>query len=99
MNDLDKRDGQQIIIDEALAAMGFNCSADGFDSKGVNLAEFCRITGLTRSKARTHLRTMCATWLWPAKIRRSILPLRGLPRITIPPQSRRATKLPQASSG
>lgn len=53
MNDLDKRDGQQIIIDEALAAMEFDRSADGFDPKGVNLAEFCRITGLTRSKART----------------------------------------------
>jgi len=53
MNAIDKNGGQQQIIDNALLAMGHDPSAKGFDPKKVNLADFQRRTGLTRSKART----------------------------------------------
>jgi transposase len=53
MNDIDKRDGIQEIIDNAIREMGFDRRNGDFRPKSVNLAEFCRKTGLTRSKART----------------------------------------------
>lgn len=53
MNVNDKDGGLQQIIDNALLAMGFDPSSEGFDPKTVNLADFQRRTGLTRSKART----------------------------------------------
>ena len=53
MNDIDKRDGIQEIIDYALGEMGFDRRDGSFEPKSVNLAEFCRETGLSRSKART----------------------------------------------
>lgn len=49
MNETGKRDGLRQIIDNELAEMDF----DRFDPGDVNLAEFCRKSGLTRSKART----------------------------------------------
>ena len=48
-----KRDGLQRIIDEALEKMGHDRSDAGFDPMGVNLAEFCRTAGMSRSRART----------------------------------------------
>jgi len=45
-------DGLQKIIDEALSAMAAE-AGPGFLPEKANLAEFCRRTGLTRSKART----------------------------------------------
>lgn len=48
----DKCDGLQRIIDEAHEDMADEASG-GFDPQSCNLAEFCRRTGLTRSKART----------------------------------------------
>lgn len=53
MDAIDKRDGLQQIIDNALSDMGFERKSEGFDPKAVNLAELMRKTGLTRSKART----------------------------------------------
>ena len=44
--------GLQQIIDTALENMGFSLEK-GFNPKAVNLSEFCRQTGFTRSKART----------------------------------------------
>lgn len=45
-------DDLQKIIDEALSAMAAEADP-GFSPKRANLAEFCRRTGLSRSKART----------------------------------------------
>ena len=53
MNGIDKRDGIQTIIDNAIEEMGFDRQDGDFKPKSVNLAEFCRKTGLSRSKART----------------------------------------------
>ena len=47
-----ERDDLQEIIDKALEEMARE-SAGVFDPQACNLAEFCRKTGLTRSKART----------------------------------------------
>lgn len=47
-----RRDDLQEIIDKALEEMEAE-AGDGFDPQTCNLAEFCRRTGLTRSKART----------------------------------------------
>ena len=46
------RDDLQQIIDTALAEMATE-AGEGFDPMTCNLAEFCRKTGLTRSRART----------------------------------------------
>ena len=48
----ERHDDLQKIIDGALEDMAAE-AGDGFDPQGCNLAEFCRRTGLTRSKART----------------------------------------------
>ena len=48
----ERRDDLQEIIDKALEEMAAE-AGDGFDPQTCNLAEFCRRTGLTRSKART----------------------------------------------
>ena len=48
----ERRDDLQEIIDKALEEMAAE-AGDGFDPQACNLAEFCRRTGLTRSKART----------------------------------------------
>ena len=48
----EKYDGLQEIIDEALESMAAEAAGE-FDPQACNLAEFCRRTGLTRSKART----------------------------------------------
>ena len=45
--------GLQQIIDKALADMGHDRASGGFDPGAVNLAEFQRLTGLSRSRART----------------------------------------------
>lgn len=45
--------GLQQIIDKALADMGHVRASGGFDPGAVNLAEFQRLTGLSRSRART----------------------------------------------
>ncbi len=50
--DQNERNGLQEIIDNALAAMAEEAGGP-LDPAEVNLAEFCRKTGLTRSKART----------------------------------------------
>ena len=47
-----ERDDLQEIIDNALEDMAREAGGD-FDAQKCNLAEFCRRTGLTRSKART----------------------------------------------
>lgn len=47
-----ERDDLQEIIDEALESMAAEAVGE-FDPQTCNLAEFCRRTGLTRSKART----------------------------------------------
>ena len=47
-----ERDDLQEIIDNALGEMAREAGGD-FDPQRCNLAEFCRRTGLTRSKART----------------------------------------------
>ena len=51
MND-NERNGLQEIIDDAIAAMARE-AGDSFDLSRINLAEFARRTGLSRSKART----------------------------------------------
>ena len=48
----ERHDGLQEIIDAALREMAAE-EGDGFDPQTCNLAEFCRRTGLTRSRART----------------------------------------------
>ena len=48
----ERRDDLQEIIDKALGEMAAE-AGDGFDPQACNLAEFCRRTGLTRSKAGT----------------------------------------------
>lgn len=48
----ERHDGLQKIIDAALREMAAE-EGDGFDPQACNLAEFCRRTGLTRSRART----------------------------------------------
>lgn len=48
----ERRDDLQEIIDAALREMAAE-EGDGFDPQACNLAEFCRRTGLTRSRART----------------------------------------------
>ena len=48
----ERHDDLQEIIDKALGEMAAE-AGDGFDPQACNLAEFCRRTGLTRSKART----------------------------------------------
>lgn len=53
MNTENKYDGLQEIIDNVLIAMGHNPFAEGFDPKKVNLSDFQKRTGFTRSKART----------------------------------------------
>lgn len=45
--------GLQPIIDKALRDMGHDRASGGFDPGAVNLAEFQRLTGLSRSRART----------------------------------------------
>ena len=45
----ERRDDLQEIIDRALEEMAAE-AGDGFDPQACNLAEFCRRTGLTRSK-------------------------------------------------
>ena len=45
--------GLQQIIDKALADMGHDRASGGFDPGAVNLAEFQRLTGLSRSRAGT----------------------------------------------
>ena len=52
MNELNQRSGLQEIIDAVLEEMAMECG-EGFTPDAVNLAEFSRRTGLTRSKART----------------------------------------------
>lgn len=47
-----ERIGLQEIIDKAIEEMA-NEEGDGFDIDHLNLAEFSRRTGLTRSRART----------------------------------------------
>lgn len=47
----ERRDDLQEIIDKALEEMAAE-AGDGFDPQACNLSEFCRRTGLTRSKAR-----------------------------------------------
>ena len=47
-----ERNGLQEIIDNALAEMARE-AGDGFDPAKANLADFCRRTGLSRSRART----------------------------------------------
>ena len=51
--DQNERNGLQEIIDDALAAMAAESGVDALDPSEVNLAELCRRTGLTRSRART----------------------------------------------
>ena len=51
--DQNERNGLQEIIDDALAAMAAESGVDSLDPSEVNLAELCRRTGLTRSRART----------------------------------------------
>ena len=51
MND-NERNGLQEIIDNAIEAMARK-AGDSFDLERINLAEFSRRTGLSRSKART----------------------------------------------
>lgn len=48
----ERRDDLQEIIDKALEEMAAE-AAEGFDPQACNLADFCRRTGLTRSRART----------------------------------------------
>ena len=48
----DRHDDLQQIIDRALADMAAE-AGDAFDPAACNLAEFCRRTGLSRSRART----------------------------------------------
>lgn len=48
----ERHDDLQEIIDAALREMAAE-EGDGFDPQACNLAEFCRRTGLTRSRART----------------------------------------------
>lgn len=48
----ERHDDLQMIIDGALEDMAAEAGG-GFDPQRCNLAEFCRRTGLTRSKART----------------------------------------------
>lgn len=48
----ERHDDLQKIIDAALREMAAE-EGDGFDPQACNLAEFCRRTGLTRSRART----------------------------------------------
>lgn len=48
----ERHDDLQEIIDAALREMAAE-EGDGFDPQSCNLAEFCRRTGLTRSRART----------------------------------------------
>lgn len=48
----ERHDDPQEIIDAALREMAAE-EGDGFDPQACNLAEFCRRTGLTRSRART----------------------------------------------
>ena len=48
---INERNDQQEIIDKALRNMAEEFGA-GFDPNKANLAEFCRLTGITRSKAR-----------------------------------------------
>lgn len=49
---LNERSGLQEIIDKALEEMALNAGGE-LDIEHINLAEFQRLTGLTRSKART----------------------------------------------
>lgn len=49
----ERHDDLQEIIDAALREMAAE-EGDGFDPQACNLAEFCRRTGLTRSRARRH---------------------------------------------
>lgn len=51
----ERHDDLQRIIDGALGDMAFE-TGDGFDPQECNLAEFCRRTGLSRSRARTIMR-------------------------------------------
>ena len=55
----ERRDDLQEIIDMALDEMAAE-AGDGFDPQACNLAEFCRRTGLTRSKASGRSRTATA---------------------------------------
>ena len=48
----ERHDDLQEIVDAALREMAAE-EGDGFDPQACNLAEFCRRTGLTRSRART----------------------------------------------
>jgi hypothetical protein len=48
----ERRDDLQEIIDKALEEMASE-AGEGFDPQACNLADFCRRTGLTRSRART----------------------------------------------
>ena len=48
----ERYDDLQEIIDAALRKMAAE-EGDGFDPQACNLAEFCRRTGLTHSRART----------------------------------------------
>ena len=48
----ERHDDLQEIIDAALREMAAE-EGDGFDPQACDLAEFCRRTGLTRSRART----------------------------------------------
>ena len=48
----ERHDDLQEIIDAALREMAAE-EGDGFGPQACNLAEFCRRTGLTRSRART----------------------------------------------
>lgn len=50
----ERHDDLQEIIDATLREMAAE-EGDGFDPQACNLAEFCRSTGLTRSRARSHL--------------------------------------------
>lgn len=52
MRESNERDGLQQIIDEAIEGMRAE-AGDGLDLDEINLAEFSRRTGLSRSKART----------------------------------------------
>lgn len=48
----ERRDGLQEIMDKALEEMAAE-AGEGFDPQACNLADLCRRTGLTRSRART----------------------------------------------
>ena len=52
MNKDNERIGLQEIIDKAIEEIAFEVG-DGFQLEKMNLSEFCRRSGLSRSKART----------------------------------------------